>query len=205
VVGGVLTLGSVNVLAASAPVSSNTATHVSAANVPQSSSKPHKHERVECSPGRVAEKHGQCDVTFSDPKTKGEPNPVGQKVCFSVSPADAGQVGTGADACARIGKNDKASDTFTASGAYCGKAVITAKETGEHEQAHHTTIKIVCPGKDKDATTTAAIVPVGSPLPPGSGGWLVGAMGVGAALVAGYALRPRRWIARRRLAARQSA
>ena len=202
VVGGVLflTLGSANVFAAS---STNAAANSSAAaNVPQSSSRPHKHERVECTPGRVAEKHGQCAVVFTDPKTKGEPSPVGQTVCFSVSPAEAGNVGTGAGHCALVGTNHKALGTFTASGAYCGTAVITAVE-GKEKQSHHTTITIVC--TKKDATTTAAIIPAGAPLPPASGGWLLGAMGAGAAVVTGYALRTRRWFAPRRLAAAQSA
>jgi hypothetical protein len=206
VAGGVLflTLGTANVFAASSTGASASATaHSStAANVPQSSSKPHKHERVECTPGRVAEKHGQCAVVFTDPKTKSEPSPVGQRVCFSVSPADAGSVGTGAGDCAHVGTNHKALGTFTASGNYCGKAVITATE-GKEKQSHHTTITIVC--TKKDATTTAAIIPAGSPLPPASGGWLLGAIGVAAAVVTGYALRTRRWFAPRRLAAGQSA
>ena len=203
VAGGVLvtTLGSSNVFAAS---STTTSTHLTAsAAIPQTSSRPHKHERVQCSPGHVAEKHGQCAVTFFDPKTKGEPSPIGRKVCFSVSPSDAGHVGTGADACAYVGKNYKALGTFTASGNYCGKAVITAVE-GKEKLSHHTTITIVC-GKTTDATTTAAVLPAGSPLPPAGGAWLLGVMGVGAALITGYALRPRRWLSRGRLAASQSA
>ena len=200
VAGGVLflTVGTANVFAASSTSAST------AVNLPQSSSKPHKHEHVDCSPGRVSEKHGQCSVVFTDPKTKGEPNPQGQKVCFSVSPAKAGKVGTGDGSCALVGKNNKAFGTFTASGNYCGKAVITATE-GKEKSSHHTTITIVCKDKDQEATTTAAIIPAGSPPPPASGGWLLGAAGVGAALVTAYAVRTRRWLAPRRFAAAQSA
>jgi hypothetical protein len=198
VVGGFLTLtmGSVNVLAAGSSAAMT-------APVPQSSSKPHKHERVECSPGFIAEHHGQCVATFFDPKTKGEPHPQGQQVCFSVSPMTAGTISTGNGKCARIGSNDKAYAVFKDSGSYCGKAIISAIEPAEHEQAHHTTVTIVC-HKTTDATTTAAVVPAGSPFPP-AGGWLLGAMGVGAALVIGYAVRTRRWFSPRRLAADQSA
>ena len=197
-----LTLGSLNVLAASSPVSSNSVSHVtSVAAAPQSSSKPHKHERVECSPGHVAEDNGQCSVVFVDPKTKGEPSPVGQKVCFTVSPSKAGEVGTGASHCAIVGSNHKALGTFMASGKYCGKAVVTATEAHE-KVSHHTTITIVCkPG----ATTTAAMVPAGSPQPPATGGLLLGAMGVGAALVTTFALLRHRRYAPRRLKAGQPA
>ena len=198
VAGGVLVLamGNANVLAASPKAAS--------ANLPQSSSRPHKHERVECDPGRVAEKHGDCAVTFVDPKTEGEPSPVGQQVCFSVSPSNAGSVGTGAGHCTHVGNNHKAFGTFTASGDYCGKAVITAEESGPHEQAHHTTITIVCTKKE-DATTTAAFLPAGGPSTPTTGGWLLGAMGVCAATVTAYALRTRRRAAPGRRAAGQSA
>jgi hypothetical protein len=197
VAGGVfvLMLGTANVFAA--PSTGPAAT----ANTPQSSSKPHKHERVECSPAKVAENHGQCAVTFVDPATKGE-HPVGQKVCFTVDPSNAGNVGTGAGSCAHVGSNDKAFGTFTASGKYCGKPVITATE-GKEKTSHHTTITIVC--KKTDATTTAAILPAGSPTPPAGGGWLLGLMGVGVALVTGYSLRTGRWFAPRRLAAGQPA
>jgi hypothetical protein len=152
---------------------------------------------VDCSPGHVAQDEGQCRVTFVDQVTKGEKNPAGQHVCFTVSPAKAGAVGTGAGHCAVIGKNDKAFGTFTASGKYCGPAVITATETGENSgQAHHTTIQITCA---KTATATAALLPAGSPFPPA--GWLLGVMGVGMALVTGYAIRTRRWFSARRLEA----
>ena len=192
-----LTLGSVNVFAASSASTS----HVTAvAAVPQTSSRPHKHERVDCDPGHVAANHGQCGVVFVDPKTKGEPNSVGQKVCFTVSPKTAGEVGTGADHCAIVGNNHKALGTFTASGSFCGRATITATE-GKEKVSHHTVITIVC---KKTATTTAAIVPAGSSLPP-AGGWLLGVMGVLAAIVTGYAVRTRRWFSPGRLAANQSA
>jgi len=117
-----------------------------------------------------------------------------------VSPAKAGSVGTGAGHCAIIGKNDKAFGTFTASGNYCGAATITATEKGE-KQAHHTVIHITCA---KTATTTAAMIPAGSPLPP-AGGSLLGVMGVLGAIVTGYAVRTRRWFSLGRLAANQSA
>lgn len=191
--GGILisAVGSTNVLAASgSSVTSKT---------PETSSRPHENERVQCSPAKVAQRHGQCAVVFLD-KTKNE-NPVGQQVCFSVSPIGAGTIETGTGNCAFINKNDKALGTFATTGTYCGKAVVTAVETGEaSEQKHHTTITIVC---TPVATTTAAILPAGSPLPPA--GWLLGAMGVGLALVTGYAVRTRRWFAPRRHAASQSA
>jgi hypothetical protein len=166
---------------------------------PVTSSRPHEHERVECSPGTVAQKHGQCAVTFVDRTTK--ENAVGQKVCFSVSPMTAGSIQTGAGACAFINKNHKAIGTFTTSGTYCGKATITATEVNEaSEQAHHTTITIRCA---VSATTTAAVVPGAGPSSPA--GWILGALGVGLALVAAYAVRTRRWFAPRRHAASQSA
>jgi hypothetical protein len=200
VVGGVfaLTMGSTTAFAASS-ASSQAST---AANLPQSSSRPHKHEHVDCDPGHVSKNHGQCKVVFSDPKTKGEPNSVGQKVCFSVSPANAGSVGTGTGNCTTVGNNHKALGTFTASGNVCGRVVITATE-GKEKQSHHTTVTIPC---DKhDSTTTAALLPTGSPQPPATGGWLLGALGVGVALVTGYAIRTRRWFDPWRLAAGQSA
>jgi hypothetical protein len=203
VAGGIfaLTVGSINAFAASSTAVSTT-THASAtANQPQSSSRPHKHEHVDCDPGHVS-KNGDCQVVFSDPKTTGEPSPVGQSVCFSVSPANAGSVETGADHCATVGNNHKAVGTFVASGSFCGKAVITATE-GKEKQSHHTTVTIVC--KNESATTTAAMIPAGSPAPPAGGGWLLGVLGVGVALVTGYALRTRRWFAPGRLAADQSA
>ncbi|MGA8415374.1 MAG: hypothetical protein WB808_02010 [Candidatus Dormiibacterota bacterium] len=186
----VSTLGSTSVLAASRSSV--------AAKTPASSSTHHEHESVECTPGKVAEKHGQCAVVFVD-KSNAE-NSVGQKVCFSVS-NDAGSVQTGTGNCAYINKNDKALGTFTTSGSYCGRATITAVEPNEgDEQAHHTTITIVCPTK---ATTTSVTVPAAPPSSPM--GWLLGAMGVGIALLTGYAVWTRRWFAARRHGARQSA
>jgi hypothetical protein len=197
----VLTLGSANVLAASGQ-SANATTHSSAAaNLPQSSSRKHDHDRLECSPGRVPLKHGQCAVTFTD-KGAGDYS-VGQKVCFSVSPAKAGSVGTGAGNCAFVKSNQKALGTFTTSGRYCGTARIIATEPSENNQTHHTTITIICP--PPAATTTSAVIPAGTPLPPTGGGWLLGVMGVGVALVTAYAVRTRRWFAPWRLAADQSA
>lgn len=203
IIGGmlVLTLGSANVFAAtSTGTSASAATHAPAtANAPISSSKPHEHENVECTPGKVAEKNGQCQVVFTDVKTKGEPNPRGQRVCFSVSPSKAGKVQTGGGKCAVTNSAGKAFGTFMTSGTYCGKAVITATEPAENGQTHHTTVTIAC----KSATTTAftiAGVPVGgSP----AGGWVLGLLGAGAALATAVALRIR--FAPRRLTARQSA
>lgn len=197
----VLTLGSANVFAASGS-SANAPTHSSAAsNLPQSSSRKHDHDTVECSPGRVPNKHGQCAVTFADPGA-GD-NSVGQRVCFSVSPAKAGSVGTGAGHCAFVKNNRKALGTFTTSGTYCGTALIIATEPAENNQTHHTTITIICP--PPAATTTSAVIPAGTPLPPTGGGWLLGVVGVGVALVTAYAVRTRRWFAPRRIAAGQSA
>jgi hypothetical protein len=195
VAGGLLTLTltSVNVFAAS----SATTAHVAA---PQSSSRPHEHERVDCSPGHVSANHGQCRVTFVDKKSKTEPHPSGGTVCFTVTPHKAGSVGTGAGNCAVIGANDKAFGTFTASGKVCGKVEIVATEPEKGEQSHHTTVTITC----KTATTTAALVPAGSPFPPAGTG-LLGVMGVGFALVTGYAIRTRRWVFPRRLATNPSA
>ncbi len=155
---------------------------------------------MECSPGHVSADHGQCRVTFFDKKTKTE-FPPGGTVCFSVTPHNAGSVGTGADHCAVIGNNDKAYGTFTASGKVCGKVEIWATERDPKagEQSHHTTITITC----KTATTTAALIPAGSPFPP-AGIALLGVMGVSAALVTGYAIRTRRWVFPRRLAANPS-
>ncbi|MFZ0180745.1 MAG: hypothetical protein WAL84_12870 [Candidatus Dormiibacterota bacterium] len=196
VAGGVfaLTMGSTNAFAAS-----SSSTHVSAtAKTPESSSRPHKHEYVDCDPGHVAKNKGDCRVVFSDPKTKGEPNSVGQTVCFTVSPNGAGSVTTGSGSCTTVGSNHSAVGTFTASGTFCGRAVITATE-GKEKTSHHTTVTVGC---DKhDATTAAAFLPAGSPQPPATDGWLFGALGVGVALMTGYAVRSRRW----RLAAGQSA
>jgi len=197
----VLTLGSANVLAASGS-SANAATRSSAAsNLPQSSSRKHDHDTIECSPGRVPLKHGQCAVTFADPGA-GDKNSVGQQVCFTVSPTTYGSVGTGAGNCAFVKSNRKALGTFSTSGAHCGTALIIATEPAENNQTHHTTITIICP---PPVTTTSAVIPAGAPLPPTGGGWLLGAMGVGVALVTAYAVRTRRWFAPRRLAAGQSA
>jgi hypothetical protein len=197
----VLTLGSANVLAApSTSGSANSASHSPASTTkPTSSSKPHEHENVACSPGKVAEKNGQCQVVFTEVKTNGEPNVGGQQVCFSVSPMNAGKVQTGNGNCAVTSSAGKAFGTFMTSGTYCGKAVITATETAEHEQTHHTTVTITC----THATTTAFVV-AGVPLG-GSpfGGWILGLVGAGAAIATAIALRIR--FAPRRLAARQSA
>jgi hypothetical protein len=193
VAGGLLTLtlGSTTVFAA-------------ASNHPQSSSRAHDHDRLDCDPGRVSVHHGKCSVVFTDKETKKEEHPKGQTVCFSVKPADAGSVTTASGTnCTKVGKHDKAFGTFTASGGFCGHAKIWATEPGEGGQTRHTSIRVTC--KDKDATTTAALIPAGNPLPPSGGGWLLGVMGVSVALATGYAVRTRRWFALGRLAANQSA
>jgi hypothetical protein len=185
VAGGLLTvtLGSTPVFAAS--------------STPQSSSRAHDHDRLDCDPGRVA-KHGKCSVVFTDKETKREEHPKGQTVCFSVKPADAGSVTGDSANCSTVNKKGKAFGTFTASGEVCGKVTIWATEKAEDGQTRHTTVRIKC--KDKDATTTAALIPASSPFPP-AGGSLLGAMGVGMALVTGYAIRTRRWFSPWRLAA----
>jgi hypothetical protein len=195
-----LTLGSANVLAApSTSGSSNSATHAHATETkPISSSKPHEHENVECHPGKVAMKNGQCQVTFTEVKTNGEPNVGGQRVCFTV-PSKAGNVQTGNGNCAVTNSAGKAFGTFMTSGTYCGKAVITATETAENEQAHHTTITITCKDASTTAFTTTGVPSGGSPV----GGWILGLLGAGAAIATAVALRIR--FAPRRLAVRQSA
>ena len=196
----VLTLGSANVLAASSTSgSSNSATHSRATQTkPISSSKRHEHENVECHPGKVAMKNGQCQVTFTEVKSKDEPNVGGQQVCFTV-PSKDGNVQTGNGNCAVTNSAGKAFGTFMTSGTYCGKAVITATETAENEQAHHTTVTITCKDASTTAFTTTGVPSRGSPF----GGWVLGLLGVGAALAAAIALRIR--FAPRRLAVRQSA
>ena len=194
--GGVLVLsfGTANVFAASS------ATHANApANTPQTSSKKHEHDNVVCSPGTVPEDRGSCGVTFTDPTSNGE-HVVGQKVCFSVDPSSAGSVaGTFSATCSKVTISGTATGTFTASGTYCGLAKITAKEPGEDGQKKHTTITILCPGT---GSTTSFLVPAGSPSPPT--GLLLGAGGLGVALMAGFAVWTRRLLAPRRLAASQS-
>ena len=72
-----LTIGTANVFAASS-------------SVPVTSSGPHEHENVVCSPNPIAA--GQpCTITFTDAIHKGEPfKPT--KVCFTVNPTTAGTV-----------------------------------------------------------------------------------------------------------------
>jgi hypothetical protein len=193
----VLTLGNATVFAASG-----------VAKTPTTSSVPHEHEHVSCSPGTVTEEQGQCRVTFLDKPTTNE-SPIGQQVCFTVN-HNAGAVGTGGNGgtpsnCAFVkhtSSGDKVLGTFLANDSYCGQAVITATEVAvEGGQTHHTTITITCA---PSASTTSALLPAGSPQPP-IAGWLLGAMGVGVALLAGFALRARRWFAPRRRSAGQSA
>jgi hypothetical protein len=189
----VLTLGTANVFAASG-----------SAKTPVTSSGPHEHEHVSCSPGTFTEEHGQCRVTFLDTPTSTE-HPLGQQVCFTVN-HHAGAIGTGGmpSNCALVkhtSTGDKALGTFTANDTYCGQAVITATEAVEGGQTRHTTITLTCA---PSVSTTSAIVPAGGPQAP-IAGWLLGAIGVGVALVAGFALRARRWLAPRRRSAGQSA
>ena len=184
----VLTLGTANVFAASS-------------STPQTSSGPHEHEFVVCSPNPIAA--GQpCTITFTDLIRKGEPFSP-QKVCFNVNPTAAGTV----SACtheAKVGSNGIATGTFTSSANFCGNpnnnsAIITAIEPKENNQKHHTTVTIAC---SVTTTNTSAVIPAGTTAPPGIG-WLLAGIGLGAALVAVYALRIRRWFAPRRLAAGQ--
>jgi hypothetical protein len=188
----VLTFGTVNAFAASP--------------TPQSSSKPHEHEFVVCSPNPV-HAGSTCTITFTDSITKNEPFQP-KKVCFSVSPKTAGTISTGTGKCThetKSGSNGIATGTFTASANFCGNpnnnsAIITATEPSENNQQHHTTVMISC---SLGATNASALIPAGNSSPPAVG-WLLGAIGLGAALVAVYALRIRRWFAPRRLAASHS-
>jgi hypothetical protein len=193
--GGILVLafGTSNVFAASS------ATHASV-KTPVTSSGPHEHENVVCSPATISA--GQpCTVTFTDKKKSDEKHPAGQNVCFSVSPTTAGATATPfTPSCAPVtlvGSTYQASSTFSSNANFCGSAIIYATETKE-KQRYHTTETIVC---GTSTTNTSFTIPAGSPSPP-AGGWLLGAMGVGAALVTGFALR-RRFVPRR-LAASQS-
>lgn len=196
----VLTLGSANVFAASPTgTSANAATHSPAtANVPSSSSKPHEHENVECTPSTV-QAGGACMLTFTDAITKDEPFKP-SKVCFSVSKT-AGTVSTTTGTCThekKVGTNGIATGTFTSSATFCNMvATIYAIEPAENSQKHHTSILVSC----NTGTNTSAYIPAGGSSPPAVG-WLLGAIGLGAALVAVFALRIRRWFAPRRLAAR---
>ncbi|HXC76388.1 MAG TPA: hypothetical protein VNU19_04995 [Candidatus Acidoferrum sp.] len=189
----VLTSGTPNVFAASP--------------TPQTSSKPHEHEFVVCSPNPVLA-GSTCTITFTDSVTKNEPfHP--KKVCFSVSPSAAGTVSASSGKCtheAKSGSNGIATGMFTSSANFCGNpkdnsAVITATEPSEDNQKHHTTVIISC--STIGAANASALIPAGHSSPPAIG-WLLGAIGLGAALVAVYALRIRRWFAPRRLAASQS-
>jgi hypothetical protein len=177
-----------------------------AAPTPQTSSQPHEHEFVVCSPNPV-QAGSSCTITFTDSITKNEPfHP--KKVCFSVSPSAAGTVSASSGKCTYETKsppNGIAMGTFTSSATFCGNpkdnsAVITATEPSENNQKHHTTVMISC---TFTGATTGAVIPAGHSSPPAMG-WLLAAIGMGAALVAVYALRIRRWFAPRRLAASQS-
>lgn len=196
VIGGgivVLTLGTGNVFAASS------ATHASATvKTPVTSSGPHEHENVVCTLASITA-GGSCTVTFTDIKNSDEKHPSGQKVCFSVSPTTAGTVTPKCSHVTLVGTMYQASATFNSNPNSCVNAIIYATEKPEDNQRHHTTETITCDGAA--ATNTSFTIPAGSPSPP-AGGWLLGAMGVGAALVTSYALRRR--FAPRRLAASQS-
>lgn len=204
VVSGVLftAFGSVTVLAAGPSAAATTKAPAAVVATPETSSKPHKHAYVECHPAKVSENHGQCAVKFVDEPTKSMPSPVGETVCFGVSPRKAGAVGTGNGNCAKVSKKYTALGTFTASGNYCGIAVIVASIGPRGQWSRHTDVTITC--KKKAATETAAYLPAGSPFPP-AGGWLIAAMGVAVALLTASALRLRRLSVPRRLGARQPA
>ena len=184
-----LTVGTATVFAASSAT-------------PQTSSKPHEHEFVTCSPNPIDA--GQpCTITFTDAISKDEPF-TPHKVCFSVSPKTAGTV----SACTHEtngGANGIALGTFSSSANFCGPspqtATIYAIEPSEKNQKHHTTVTVLC-SQTGSAPASAFIPPAGSSSPP-SAAWLLAAVGLGAALVAVYAMRIRRWLAPRRLAARQ--
>jgi hypothetical protein len=189
-----LTVGTATVFAASSAT-------------PQSSSKPHEHEFVTCSPDPIDA--GQpCTITFTDPITKAEPFTKHHKVCFSVKPSpSAGTVSTTTGTCTletKVGTNGIATGTYSSSPNFCGPgpqtATIYATEPSEHNQKHHTTVTVLC--ETGTAPTSAFIASAGSSSPP-SALWLLGALGLGAALVAVYAMRIRRWLAPRRVAARQ--
>ena len=132
-----LTIGTANVFAASS-------------SVPVTSSGPHEHEFVVCSPNPIAA--GQpCTITFTDAIHKGEPfKPT--KVCFTVNPTTAGTITTGTGTCTHetlSGSNGIATGTFTSSANFCGNphnnsAIITSIEPNEHNQKHHTTVTIAC-------------------------------------------------------------
>ena len=179
-----LTIGTATVFAASSAT-------------PQSSSKPHEHEFVTCSPNPI-DAGQSCTIMFTDAITKAEPF-TPHKVCFSVSPSpSAGTV----SACTHETKavpNGVAMGTYYSSANFCGTATVYAIEPTEKNQKHHTTVTVLCAGT---APTSAFIATVGSSSPP-SAVWLLGAVGLGAALVALYTMRIRRWLAPRRVAARQ--
>jgi hypothetical protein len=181
----------------------SSATHASATvKTPVTSSKPHEHENVVCSPASISAGES-CTVTFTDIKNSDEKHPAGQKVCFSVSPTKPTLAGTVSPSCSLVmlvGTMYQASATFSSNPNFCGSAIIYATEKSESNQRHHTTETITC--GTGTVTNTSFTVPAGSPSPP-AGGWLLGAMGMGAALVTSYALRRR--FAARRLAASQSA
>ena len=183
----VLTMGTVSVFAASS-------------STPKTSSGPHEHEFVVCSPNPIDA--GQpCTITFTDAIKKDEPF-TPHKVCFNVNPNSAGTVSPCTHE-TQVGSNGIATGTFTSSANFCrnphnNTAIVTAIEPKENNQKHHTTVTILC-----SFTTTGAVVPAGNSAPPAIA-WLLGAIGLGAALVAGYVLRIRRWLAPRRRAAGQS-
>ena len=183
----VLTMGTVSVFAASS-------------STPKTSSGPHEHEFVVCSPNPIAA--GQsCTITFTDLIKKDEPFSP-QKVCFSLKPTTAGTVSPCTHE-TKVSPNGIATGTFTSSANFCGNpnsnsVIIYATEPKEHNQRHHTTVTISC----NTGTSTSAFIPAGSSSPPAIG-WLLGAIGLGGALVAVYVLRIRRWFAPRRLAAGQ--
>ena len=183
-----LTIGTANVFAASS-------------SVPVTSSGPHEHEYVVCSPNPIAA--GQpCTITFTDAIHKGEPFSP-HKVCFSVNPTSAGTV----SACTH--ETQVRLERHRDRDVHLERQLLRqpAQQLGDHhrhraqrkqpEAPHH--------GHDCSAPLPRTQVPSfqrAHSSPPGIG-WLLAGIGLGAALVAVYALRIRRWLAPRRLAARQ--
>jgi hypothetical protein len=158
--------------------SSSSGATTSTSAKPASSSKKHPHDRITCSPSHVSQ-HGQCQAEFID---KNDPHGAyGQRVCFSVSPSNAGNIQTGSGHCATINHDNRAYAEFRASGKVCGWVTLKAQETGEKEQAHHTMVFIYC---KKEATNEAALVPAGSPSSPAGG--LITLMGMGLIAGVGY-------------------
>ena len=183
-----LTIGTANVFAASS-------------SVPVTSSGPHEHEFVVCSPNPI-EAGQPCTITFTDAIHKGEPFKPAQGVLQRQS-----DLGWNAFRRARTRRRSARTASRLARSPRVPTSAATRTTTrrssppsslSENNQKHHTTVTIAC----STTTNTSAVIPAGTSSPPGIG-WLLAGIGLGAALVAVYALRIRRWFAPRRLAARQ--